>query len=262
MFGTKHVIILIICAIVFVVLFLLSKKLKLKTLCKTLLGVGLVSETVKIFYYTITNEATHGGILPKTDLPFHLCSIQLIFILIYNLSNNEKLKRAILSFMYPSCLLGGLAAILIPASVALNGGLIIVCQYFLYHVAIMAFALNIGTNKELNLNFKDYLSCYVFVGILIFFSMYVNSIVDDGSGEINFMYVASPPVSGLPYLTEKYGWVVYIVHYALLILFCLTICYIKPIINKVKKIIYLKKGKIKLVDESSINSTETTLKTE
>ncbi len=235
MFGTKHIIILAVCLLLIVGLFILTKKLKFETLCKTLLGVGIVSEIIKIFYYIIVNEKTHGGILPKTDLPFHLCSIQILFIVAVNFMKSEKIKRAILSFMYPSCLIGGVAALLIPTSSSLTGAWIITAQYFLYHVAIIIFALNICTRRELKLTAKDYLSCLIFIGILMFFAIYINSIVNDGSGKINFMYVASPPVDGLPYLTEKYGWLVYFVHYAFLVLFALTMCYIKPIIVAIKQ---------------------------
>ena len=65
----------------------------------------------------------------------------------------------------------------------------------------------------------------------MFVAVYVNSIVDDGSGKINFMYVVSPPQSGLPFLNENHGWLVYIAHYACLVLFCVTTCYLKPIIE-------------------------------
>ena len=112
-FGTKHIIILAISFALAAMFFIFSRKLEFKKMAKTMLVIGVVSEIIKIFYYICTNEDTHGGILPKTDLPFHLCSIQIIFILIINISQNEKLKRFILSFMYPSCLIGGIAAILI-----------------------------------------------------------------------------------------------------------------------------------------------------
>ena len=68
----------------------------------------------------------------------------------------------------------------------------------------------------------------------MFFAFYINSIVYDGVSNINFMYVASPPQSGLPFLTEKYGWLVYIVHYAFLVITCVTLCYIKPIVLAIK----------------------------
>ena len=65
--------------------------------------------------------------------------------------------------------------------------------------------------------------------------MYINSVLYDGVSNINFMYVASPPQSGLPFLTEKYGWLVYICHYAFTVLFFVTLCYIKPIVAAIKE---------------------------
>ena len=233
-FGIKHLILVAVSLILIVALFFLSKKLRFATVCKTLFVVGILSETVKIFYYIIQNEATHEGILPKTDLPFHLCSIQILFIAVVNFTKNEKLKRFLLSFMFPSCLLGGIAAILIATTSSLNGMWIITAQYFLYHIAIVVFALNLCSNKELKLTVSDYFSCLKFLLILFFFAVYVNSIVYDGNSNINFMYVASPPQRGLPFLNEDHGWFVYIVHYATLVLLCVTLCYIKPIVTAIK----------------------------
>lgn len=233
MFSTKHLIILAVSAILVTILFILAKRLKFSALLRVMLGIGLVSETVKIFYYTIRNEATHGGILPKTDLPFHLCSIQIIFIVILNLSANERLRRILLSFMFPSCLLGGAAAILIPTSSALNSPVITV-QYFLFHIALMVLALRIATSDEIRLTVKDYFGCLKFLVGLFFFATYINSLVYDGVSNINFMYVASPPQSGLPYLTEEHGWLVYVIHYAFLVVLCVTLCYLKPIITAIR----------------------------
>ncbi len=235
LFGTKHLILIAFSVAVVVLLFRLSKKLPFATVCKSLLYVGICSELVKIFYYILQNEENYGGILPKTDLPFHLCSVQIIFILIVNLTKNEKVKRFFLSFMFPSCLFGGIAAILLATNSSLNGTWVITAQYFLYHAAITAFALHLGTSKEWNLTAKDYFSCLKFLLALFFFATYINSILYDGKSNVNFMYVASPPQSGLPFLNENHGRLVYIVHYACLVLFCVTISYIKPIIVAVKE---------------------------
>ena len=100
-FGTKHLIIVAISLIMIAALSILSKRVSFDKICKILLYVGITSEIIKIFYYIVQNEDTHGGVLPKTDLPFHLCSIQIIFVLLLNLSISEKFKRFLLSFMYP-----------------------------------------------------------------------------------------------------------------------------------------------------------------
>ena len=86
LFGAKHLIILSISVAMILIGTVVAKKWTLQKLAKTLLAIGLVSEFIKIFYYIIANESTHGGILPKTDLPFHLCSIQIIFTAVLGLS--------------------------------------------------------------------------------------------------------------------------------------------------------------------------------
>ena len=233
-FGTKHLIIVAVCIALIVGLTILSKRLSFDKICRILLYVGITSEIIKIFYYIVQNEETHGGVLPKTDLPFHLCSIQIIFTLLLNISTSDKLKRFLLSFMYPSCLIGGIAAIFIATSSSLNGLWIITAQYFLYHVAIVVFSLRLIIGSDFKIQLSDYFNCLKFLLVIMFFAFYINSIVYDGVSNINFMYVASPPQSGLPFLTEEYGWLVYIVHYAFLVITAVTLCYIKPIINAIK----------------------------
>ncbi len=244
LFGVKHLIIVAICAVLCVGLFFAMRRLRLRTVFKIMFYVGIVSEIIKIFYYIVTNEDEYHGILPKTDLPFHLCSIQIIFFAILNLSKNDELKRFLLSFMLPSCLFGGAAAILIATSSSLNGLWIITAQYFLFHVALVVFSLYLFGAKELKLTIKDYFNCLKFLVVLMFFAVYINSVLYDGESNINFMYVASPPQDGLPFLNENHGWLVYIVHYACLILLCVSLVYIKPIIEAVKK---------KIARKSSVN---------
>ncbi|MBR4972482.1 MAG: YwaF family protein [Oscillospiraceae bacterium] len=235
MFGGKHLLILGISIALMVLLALFVRKWPLEKLAKRLLAVGVVSEFIKVFYYTIANEATHGGILPKTDLPFHLCSIQILFIFLVVYATNPKLKELLLSFMIPSCLFGGIAALLIPTDSSLNGGWILTVQYFGYHIAIVVFALTLLLGKQMQLTVKHYGNCIKFLLGLMLFAVYINSILYDGVSNINFMYVASPPKSGLPFLTEEYGWLVYVAHYLSLILFFVTLTYSKPLLAALRK---------------------------
>ncbi len=247
MFGLKHVI-LLLCSIALIVGIVVgTRKWSLRKRSKAFMFVGLISETVKIFFYIVKNESKYGGILPKTDLPFQLCSIQILFILAVMFTKNDKIRRVLLAFMLPSGLIGGSAALLIPTSSSLNYWVITV-QYFLYHIALISFAIGLILDKEFVLTIRDYFSCLVFIFGLMFFSIYINSIVYDGVTEVNFMYVVSPPVEGLPYLTEEHGWLTYICHYAALIFVAITACYIKPIVNGIKE--YRAKFKAKRAEES------------
>ena len=146
----------------------------------------------------------------------------------------DKLKDLLLSFMVPSCLFGGVAALLIATNSSLNGGWILSVQYFGYHVSISVFAIALLRGSEYPLTIKRYFNCLKFLVVLMLFAIYINSILYDGVSNINFMYVASPPKSGLPFLTEEYGWLVYICHYAFTVVFCVTLCYIKPIVAAIR----------------------------
>ena len=74
MFGLKHIVILAVCSvyIVFFSVFLKRKRFSLKTVLHCLLGVGVLSETLKIFTYIILNEAEYGraDIFRKRTCPF------------------------------------------------------------------------------------------------------------------------------------------------------------------------------------------------
>ena len=63
----------------------------------------------------------------------------------------------------------------------------------------------------------------------------MNSMMYDGTSYVNYMYVVDPPAEGLPFLNEKQGWLAYMGKYALIVIFCLSLCYIKPIITAIKE---------------------------
>ena len=145
-----------------------------------------------------------------------------------------------MSFMLPSCLVGGIAALLIPTYTARNGMWIISLQYFGYHVAISTFALYLLTNKNMKWTMKDLVNCFKLLGLFGLLSIYINSMLNDGSGDINFMYTVKPPQDGLPYLNLDQGWLMYIIKYASIAVVAILLTYIKTIIDYVKT---LKKSK-------------------
>ncbi len=252
-FGLKHIIIVCVSVALIVGLFFLSKKFRFETLCKFMFGLAIVCEVVKVFAYVIMNEERLGGILPKSDLPFQLCSIQLIFFAILIFSKNEKIKKWLYSFMLPSCLFGGIAAILIATSSSLNVW-VITFQYFFYHIGLVVFALNLFTRKEISFDVSDYFKCLIFLGGIFMFAIYINSICYDGVSTVNFMYVVDPPQKGLPFLNEDSGWLVYMLRYAALVLVCITGCYIKHIITAIKTAVKNRKS-VKVFAENTEDET-------
>ena len=240
LFGTKHLILVAVSLLLIVVGYYFARKISIPTLAKILLAVGVVSEIIKVFTYIVINlnkeylpGVTYNGFLPKTDLPFQLCSMQIIFLLVLNLSQSEKVRRFIMSFMMPTCLFGGIAAILIATDSSRNVWMITV-QYFAFHVAITVFALRLLSAKEMKWHVKDLLNAfYMLIGVILF-SIYINSMLMDGVSNINFMYVIKPPQSGLPYLNDEGGWLSYILKYIALVLVCLCMTFILPIIKAIK----------------------------
>lgn len=255
MFSTLHIVTLAITSLLIVVGTIFSLKISFEKVTKITLGIGIVSELIKVFTYILMNEENLHGYLPKTDLPFHLCSIQILFLIALNLSKNENAKRIIRSFMLPTCLIGGFAAIMIPTSSSTSTLNILTFQYFGYHAAIMIFALRMLIGKDVRFEIRDYGSCLLLLFVAMFVALYINSILYNGSADtnfiyevtdgehvgriqlsnVNFMYVVSPPQSGLPFLNKDHGWGVYFAHYLCLCLTGVTAVYIKPIINCFRK---------------------------
>lgn len=251
MFGTRHILMLCISIILIltVTVILKKKQPKLRHVNKALLYVGIISELVKVLCYTVVNEEKFGGYLPKSDLPFHLCSVQILFFLILNLTSKEQVKRVLYAFMFPTCLIGGFAALLLPTHSARNMW-VITGQYFLYHTAIIIFALYLIITKELRFSVKDYLNALKMLLLFFFVSVYLNSWVSDYVQDINFMYVIKPPMDGLPFLNKDNGWLSYIFRYACLAVVCVTACYIRPIVSAIRN------GKCEAGGESATKTGE------
>ncbi len=231
MFTAKHIVFLILSLVYLVLLLMLTKKKNVKFAIKWFLVIGIISETIKVFYYIVTND--NGNYLPATDLPFHLCSIQIIFLLILKMSENEKLNKLLLAFMIPTGLYGGLAALLIPTSSSINGYLILSIQYFFYHATLMAFSIHIMRQKEIVFGVKDVFNVLKFLALIGFIAIYVNAILGSDTN-VNFMYVVRPPMSGLPYLNLNQGYIMYMLKYAILVVVMVLLTYYKVFINALK----------------------------
>lgn len=251
LFGTFHLIMTAVSAVLIVLGGIFSTKLSMKQWFKVLLIVGIISETIKVVTYSVRNENLYGGYLPKGDLPFQLCSIQLIFIALLNFAKSEKLHRTLMGFMIPTCLVGGIAALVLSTWSSRNVPVITV-QYYLYHIVIIIFAIYLLRQKEIKWEFKDYVNTLALLAFIALIVIYLNSMVYDVVGttvdadgkiievemvnRVNFMYLIDPPSEGLPYLNKDHGWLVYFVHYALLAVFVVTCFYVKPIIEKIKSL--------------------------
>ncbi len=228
-YGSLHIICVSCSVIAIVLATIFLRKINISQAIRIALIAGIISEVLKVGTYIIINEDTLGGYLPKTDLPFHLCSIQIIFLIILSITKKESVKRLLLSFMLPTCLIGGFAALMIPTSSSLNV-LVITFQYFMFHSVIMWFALQVLLSKEFVLTVSDYWKSLLFLLAIAMAAIYINSALNDYIHNINFMYVVNPPANNLPILNKDHGWLVYILSYGAVAVVAITLFYIKPFI--------------------------------
>lgn len=227
MFTTKHFIFLLLTTFFIVFVLFITRKKRIAFAIKGFLLVGIVSELIKVFYYIVTND--NGNYLPYNDLPFHLCSIQIIFLFILHYSNNENLKRLLLAFMIPTGLFGGLAALMIPTSSSINGMLILSIQYFFYHATLIAFAIHLLRQKELVFTVKDVFNVLKLLAFMGVIAIYINGMLGPDTN-VNFMYVVRPPMDNLPLLNLNQGYIIYILKYALLATFLVLISFSKTFV--------------------------------
>lgn len=250
LFEFWHILYLVISIAIIVAGSILSiKYLKIETLQKICLIIGICTELMKAITYVVINEGKFHGYLSKTDLPFNLCSIQLLLFALLVFVNNEKVRRALRGFMLPTCLVGGGMALILATSSSLQYPTITI-QYFGFHCAIIVYAIYLLSGKAVQFTIKDYVRTLIILVCTLLVAIYINSILSeltyvvDSEGKlvdtvkvlnINYMYVVHGPKDNLPFLNTSHGWLVYLVHYTLTCVIAVTACYIKPIINAIKE---------------------------
>lgn len=218
MFSTLHFVWLFICAVLITAGAIVAVKNKITlAFTLTLLCIFCVtSEVVKIFCVLIREERVvegKGVFIKETDLPFHLCSLQLFFAFIAKFTKNEKVRSFLLTFMMPTCVLGGVAALLIP-TITCSFANPRTYQYFLYHASIIWFAVVVIARFNVDLSVKGFLKTVVGLLAIVFVTFYINGFFQN----TNFLYLSAPPMDGLPVLNMDNGWFVYFISYMALAL--------------------------------------------
>ncbi len=171
--------------------------------------VSLVSESSKI----ISNmkpahwfDPSKGMVIDAAALPLHLCSL-LIFAFFYlPFAKNERLKQYLLSLIVPVGLIGSLLAVLMATS-GTDFTTPDAYQCFIYHAAMIWFAIYLIITKQAKLGVKPWL-----VNLASLFALAVIMIWVNGALAIydtNFLYVVRPPVENLPILNLNNGWYAY-----------------------------------------------------
>jgi hypothetical protein len=265
-FGRNHIMMAIFCLILIIGLSIAIAKTDIKF--ETLINIMLVCWVISEFLKTISNMtyllsdgttikmlkyvATDGvsivrAYLPRTELPFHLCSIQPFFILIVKFTKSEKTKRTWLSFMFPTMLIGAVCSIALD-TVGCDFTNPQTYEYFLFHTALIIFAISMITKKVLRIDLQAYKTACFMLLIMFIASIWLNSILSDtGSTDssmyTNFFYSVKPPLSGLPILNFNHGWGGYFISMVLLGIILVTIL-------EVPFIIYNKKHPLSVTETS------------
>lgn len=214
MFTTEHFIWLAICAVIFVGMFFIYRRLNLSfdTVINIMLVISVASEVTKILCNMMEAPHPDGGmILDPGDLPFHLCSIQifLLFILKFILKT-ESSREKMLAFMCPTMIIGAIMALFIP-TVGVSFSVVQVYQYFIFHSFLIFFAAYILKEKLVRWTLVSYFRNLAYLGMFALLCMWINSALSGVLPRVNFMYLVRPPMKGLPILNLDNGWAVYII---------------------------------------------------
>ncbi len=157
------------------------------------------------------------------NLPFHLCSVQVLLIFYTRLAKESKLRTAILAFMYPTCAAGAFIALFVPIiftdDIDISQAFThpIAYQYFLYHSMLVILGIYIAVSKQVDIQRKHCLTTIGILAFMAFISVYLNSwmsMVTYRNGEVvsvdytpNFFFTYKPPI---PFeFTEIWQWYIY-----------------------------------------------------
>lgn len=230
MFTLNHFIWLTVCLFLIILLLYCIKKRKytLKEILTVCCIVCVVSEVVKILSNIQIVPSADGTVyspyLPTSSMPLHLCSLQILCIFYTRFTENEKNRTIILGFMYPTCIIGAVNAILLPSvfteTVTVDQAFTepIVYQYFLFHAMLILLGICILNSKEIKLEKKHYKSTMVILSIIAFFSLYINSLLAAPEYKNGVLQsVEFTPNYFLTYqtpfgieLTQKWQWLLYL----------------------------------------------------
>lgn len=255
MFTLNHYIWLAICIISIVVFTILIKKLKpsFNLIFTIAVILCVLSEATKMFS-VIKFDYIGEDLVPyiqNQHLPLHLCSIQIIFIVVVRFMNpNNKIRSGLLGFMFPTFIIGASLALLIPtifeSSVPVEKAFIhpLAYQYFLYHAMLITLGIYIITEKEFNIQPKHYLTTMMILGLFGLMSLYLNSIFAHMTYDVekevfdllyspNFFFTAISPIPGIR-ITEPWHWYLYILIIVIIAFSSIAIFYIPIFIRYFK----------------------------
>lgn len=255
MFSIQHFIWIAICIILIIgsCVFISKYQPSFVKFFNVVCVLSIISEVIKVLSMMEIIQLVDGSYAPYLELnhlPFHLCSIQIIFIFLVRFTKNRKLRNVCLGFMYPTCIVGALFAIALPSIYSGNINASdsfthpIIYQTFLFHAMLIITGFYIIKSKDIQLENKYYFTTLAILFGLSFASFYINSLfasvvytseVDYIVGHVtNFFFTYIPVLSSIV-LDVKWKWLVYILVLLLLAIVLIGIMYIPVFIKNKKK---------------------------
>ena len=234
MFSPAHLIWLACIFAVITTAFIITKKLRPSH--KTVhLIVTFVLIAAKLLHTAISItevDSEFGGfVIKQSNLPFHLCSMMIYFVIFLNFIKNEKLRAKIKSFMVPAMLIGAAMALLIPTE-GVDPASTRVWEYMLAHTGLVFYGLYLMAIEKVDLGIKAYFNNLQFLLATTVVAFIMNSLCVDS--DANFFFVRKPPMDNLPILNLNHGWHVYFL--TLVVVACTLIFLIQlPFIIKEQK---------------------------
>ncbi len=254
MYTWRHLLWLVICAVmVSVIMFSFKKKRPTPDrVLVTALIISVLSEIAKMIGVIKLVPSLHGDLmlpyLPINHLPLHFCSIQIILIVVAKFMKNKKRRETLLAFMAPTCVLGGIMALLMPSiftttiSVEEAFASVISYQFFIFHSMIIALGLIIACSDWINWSRKHFRNTVLIVYLLGIISIYLNSALASPTYEdgklirvdfwTNFFFTYQNPF-GIQ-ITQLWQWYMYLLILMLLAALLLYLFHL-PLIRRDNK---------------------------
>ena len=209
MFTPNHFIWLGACALLIIIATIVSVKKKWSSRTVTIIFgvICALSETAKDMLSMIPSEFG-GRILDPIDIPLHMCSLVVFAILIALVTKNDELRGKLISAVTVIGLIAPELAMLIPTE-GVSFAKAQCYQYFIYHAALLWFALHHAITGQADLGKRTYVRNISALSVLIFIMLYIDSAMSVYG--VNYFFLRKPPVDGLPILNLDNGWHCYFV---------------------------------------------------
>ncbi len=254
MFTLRHLLWLVICAgLVFLIVHAYNKKRPgLDRVLTTALFIAVISEIVKMTGAIELVPSQNGELLlpylPMNHFPLHFCSIQIILIAAARFMKNEKRRETLLAFMAPTCILGGIVALIMPSifttTISVEEAFTdpISYQFFIFHMMIIALGLIIVRSNQIDWSMKHFRDTTLIVYLFGFVSIYLNSMLASPTyvdGKLvrvdfwtNFYFTYQNPL-GIQ-ITQLWQWYLYLLILALVATLLLYLFHL-PLIKRKEK---------------------------